>query len=79
LIARALVNRPRLLLLDEPWEGLDEAISATLNAALAAAIVHGTQLVCATHLAAHREAFTHELELDAGRIARAGPVVAVPR
>ncbi|HUL82719.1 MAG TPA: ATP-binding cassette domain-containing protein [Gammaproteobacteria bacterium] len=79
LIARALVNRPRLLLLDEPWEGLDEAISATLNAALAAAIAHGTQLVCATHLAAHREAFTHELELDAGRIARAGPVGAAPR
>ena len=79
LIARSLVNRPRLLLLDEPWEGLDDAISATLNAALAAAIAHGTQLVCATHLAAHREAFTHELELDAGRIARAGPVGAVPR
>jgi len=79
LIARALVNRPRLLLLDEPWEGLDDAISATLNAALATAIAHGTQLVCATHLAAHREVFTHELELDAGRIARVGPIEAAPR
>jgi molybdate transport system ATP-binding protein len=79
LIARALVNRPRLLLLDEPWEGLDDAISATLNAALAAAIARGTQLICATHLAAHREVFTHELELDAGRIARAGPIAIAAR
>lgn len=68
LIARALVNRPRLLLLDEPWEGLDDVVSATLNAALRAAIAHGTQIVCATHLAAHRELFTHAIELEAGRI-----------
>jgi len=74
LIARALVGRPRLLLLDEPWEGLDEAVSATLSTALAAAIAHGTQLVCATHLAAHRELFTHEIELDSGRVGRAGPI-----
>jgi molybdate transport system ATP-binding protein len=74
LIARTLVNRPRLLLLDEPWEGLDEAVSATLNAALVAVVVEGTQLVCATHLAGHREHFTHEIELTDGRIARAGAV-----
>jgi molybdate transport system ATP-binding protein len=74
LIARALVNRPRLLLLDEPWEGLDETVSATLNAALAAVVAEGTQLVCATHLAGHREHFTHEIELAAGAIARAGPI-----
>ncbi len=79
LIARTLVNRPRLLLLDEPWEGLDEAVSTTLNAALAAVVAEGTQLVCATHLAGHREHFTHEIELAAGRIARAGPVGSAPR
>jgi len=76
LIARALVNRPRLLLLDEPWEGLDDVVSATLTSALAAVSAHGTQLVCATHLARYRELFTHELELDAGRIVRADRIEA---
>lgn len=70
LIARALVNRPKLLLLDEPWEGLDEDAAAALNRALAATIVHGTQLVSASHLAAHRELFTHEIALEAGGAAR---------
>ena len=74
LIARALVNRPKLLLLDEPWEGLDQDASATLNRALAATMAHGTQLVCASHLAAHRELFTHEIAIEAGGATHAAPI-----
>lgn len=74
LIARALANRPRLLLLDEPWEGLDRDASALLNAELDAVIARGTQLVCASHLDASREHFTHELVLDGGKIVRCGAV-----
>jgi molybdate transport system ATP-binding protein len=72
LIARALVNSPRVLLLDEPWEGLDGASAELLNRSLMAVIADETQLVSASHLAAHRELFTHELVLEKGRIVRAG-------
>jgi molybdate transport system ATP-binding protein len=68
LIARALVNRPRVLLLDEPWEGLDAPMAALLDRMLASIIAEGTQLVCTSHLEAHRDPFTDELMLEAGRV-----------
>jgi molybdate transport system ATP-binding protein len=73
LLARLLANRPRVLLLDEPWEGLDEPTAELLNLTLERVAADGTQLVCASHLATHRRHFTHELKLEAGRAVYSGP------
>jgi molybdate transport system ATP-binding protein len=72
LVARALVSRPRILLLDEPWEGLDQRNAALFNDHLRSVMAAGTQLVCSSHLDAHRKLFTHELVLERGAIASSG-------
>ena len=72
LLGRLLANRPRVLLLDEPWEGLDAPMAELLNTTLERVAADGTQLVCASHLATHRSHFTHELAIDAGRVVHAG-------
>ncbi|HEX7238143.1 MAG TPA: ATP-binding cassette domain-containing protein [Gammaproteobacteria bacterium] len=77
LLGRLLANRPRVLLLDEPWEGLDAPMAELLNTTLERVAAEGTQLVCASHLATHRSHFTHELALAEGRVVRSGPTRAL--
>ena len=72
LIARAVVHRPKVLLLDEPWEGLDPGNLELVTRELNQIIARGTQLVCATHVHRHTEQFNRELVLERGRITRAG-------
>lgn len=48
-VARALLHDPELLLLDEPFAGLDVDAAAMLNDQLLAAHGRGTTLVMATH------------------------------
>ncbi len=48
-IARALVHRPRLLLLDEPYTGLDEVGARALTAALRELKADGATLILVTH------------------------------
>jgi heme exporter protein A len=48
-LARALVHRPSVLLLDEPWSGLDVASSARLEEVLQHEREQGTLIVVVTH------------------------------
>jgi molybdate transport system ATP-binding protein len=50
LLARTLATDPTLLLLDEPWEGLDPETIALVVRQLRAAMRRGTQIVCASHI-----------------------------
>lgn len=48
-IARALVHQPRLLLLDEPYTGLDDIGAQALTAELRERMADGTTMVLVTH------------------------------
>jgi heme exporter protein A len=48
-IARALVHEPRIVLLDEPYTGLDDIGARALTAALLELRAHGAAMVLVTH------------------------------
>lgn len=68
LVARAVVIDPALLLLDEPFEGLDNAAREQMKREITDLSAEGIQLIMSTH---HEEDFprsiTHLLELEGGR------------
>ncbi|MCA1989680.1 MAG: ATP-binding cassette domain-containing protein [Desulfarculus sp.] len=74
LIARAMVTRPDLLLLDEPFAGLDPASREQVRALLDHLAQAGVALVVVTH---HDQdlpqAVTNLLALDQGRVVFRGP------
>jgi len=73
LLARALVRRPKLLLLDEPMNGLDPGARAIVGRALVSLARQGVTLVMATHHRAELPPLvSHELELRAGKVAYQG-------
>ena len=73
LIARALLGKPRLLLLDEFTDGLDAAMRATLLAAVQRAAGDGTSVLIATHRDDELlPMFQRRLVLEGGRIAAKG-------
>ena len=75
LFARAWVRQPELLLLDEPFAGVDAPTRHALMRRVAALAAHGTAVVVSTHLPADWPGCaTHELELVAGRARYSGPV-----
>jgi iron complex transport system ATP-binding protein len=74
VIARALVHRPRQLLLDEPSNALDLAAQRELRETLRRLVTEGTGLVLVTH---HLGDILPEIEriilMRDGRIAADGP------
>jgi molybdate transport system ATP-binding protein len=75
LFARALVTRPRLLLLDEAFTGLNGPLRAELLGWVESQIDAGVTVVMATHYRSEwpRNA-SHELMLSRGRVTYAGRI-----
>lgn len=74
LLARALIGRPQLLVLDEPYEGLDAAAGENLSHMLPRLMHNGTGIVLVTHqLNRISRHFTHVLCVKSGRVVAQGP------
>jgi heme exporter protein A len=68
-LARALVHSPSVLLLDEPWTGLDAASASLLERELVAERERGTLVVVVTHAADQATRIgARRLRLEGGRI-----------
>lgn len=73
-LARALIHRPSLLLLDEPFTGLDTPATQRLDAQLRELVASGTTLVIVTHHAIEAwELATRVGVLRHGRWVHEGP------
>jgi heme exporter protein A len=70
-IARAIVHQPSVVLLDEPYSGLDESGAGALTSLLRGLKQGGATLVMVTHNVAEGLALaTHAAIMAAGRFAR---------
>ena len=73
LVARALLKKPRLLILDEPYDGLDHASRQSLKAMLERLIHNHIQVVLVTHRFEEiMSNISHVLLLKNGRVYRHG-------
>ncbi|HEU5267082.1 MAG TPA: ABC transporter ATP-binding protein [Jatrophihabitans sp.] len=70
-LARCLIRAPRLLLLDEPYAGLDVDARAVVDDLLAGARRAGQTVVLASHEAPPGHLVDRSLRMDAGRLASA--------
>jgi molybdate transport system ATP-binding protein len=75
LFARAWASEPELLLLDEPFAGIDAPTRHALTQRVLALSARSAAIVLATHRPEEwRDSATHELELTKGRARYCGPV-----
>jgi molybdate transport system ATP-binding protein len=73
LLARAIVQNPQLLVLDELCAGLDEDSRRDVAAVVQSLAEQGTHILCSSHTRDDLvPAITHVLELDDGRIKALG-------
>ena len=68
LIARTLVTSPRVLLLDEPWEGLDQESTAIVRRELRHRMETGTQIILVSHVGARGLPLNRALTIEGGRV-----------
>jgi len=74
LIARALVRRPELLIMDEPMAGIDAASRARLASIVADAKAEGTTILIVLHeLGELGPLLDRELHISAGHVSYDGP------
>jgi molybdate transport system ATP-binding protein len=79
LFARAFVGEPDILLLDEPYAGLDVPVRARLRALVERTVRSGVTVVMATHHGDEWPAgVTHELQLVRGQVVYCGPLRTLP-
>ncbi len=68
-LARALVHTPSVLLLDEPWTGLDTASAARLEEVLVTERERGTLIIVVSHATGLAERLgAQRLRLEGGRV-----------
>jgi molybdate transport system ATP-binding protein len=79
-IARALLRKPRLLILDNPFTGLDSKYRLRLQHIMRELMQHGTQIIVATARQGEiSPGITHVLKVDQGQVVAQGRREAVLR
>jgi ABC-2 type transport system ATP-binding protein len=74
-ILGTLVHRPRLVVLDEPFSGLDALNQGKLETVIRGLAREGTTVIFSTHVIAHAERLCDEVAIIAGgKVPFAGPV-----
>ena len=72
-LAIALLEEPELLILDNPFLGLDTEGRTVLHSIINSLAAKGMQLLLITHAGELPEAITHVAQLEKGRLVFAGP------
>jgi len=73
-VARAIMRGPELLLLDEPYAGLDQEAKEVVDGAVTEALAEGRTVVVATHDPTRGAMATRTVHMDGGAVLRSEPL-----